>query len=90
MLVLREASEQGFTIYDFSVGDVRYKRLWCNIEVRHFDVLVPLTAKGAVLALLLKTGSRLKRFVKRNELLWSAVKRLRRGNAPAAVQEEAD
>ena len=87
---IHEACEQGFTIYDFSVGDERYKRLWCNIEVRHFDVLVPLTAKGAVLAAALKTRSRLKRFVKRNEFLWSAVKRLRRGNAPAAAQEDAD
>ena len=36
-------------IFDFSVGDEPYKRLWCDIETRHIDVVAPLTAKGALL-----------------------------------------
>lgn len=87
---IQEACEQGFATYDFSVGDEPYKRLWCDVEVRHFDVLVPLTAKGAVLASLYKSRSRLKRFVKRNELLWSTIRRVRRGAAASPRQENAD
>ncbi len=29
---IQEACETGFEVYDFSVGDEPYKRLWCDIE----------------------------------------------------------
>ena len=48
---IQEACETGFAVYDFSVGDEPYKRLWCDIETQHFEVLIPLTLKGRALAL---------------------------------------
>lgn len=74
-----EACEQGFGIYDFSVGDEPYKRQWCDVEIQHADVLVPLTAKGRLYALALKSASRFKGAVKNNTRLWAAIKRLRSG-----------
>ena len=47
---IAEACRQGLAVYDFSVGDEPYKRLWCDLETRHFDVIIPLSAKGRLLA----------------------------------------
>jgi CelD/BcsL family acetyltransferase involved in cellulose biosynthesis len=67
---IRQACEDGFPVFDFSVGDEPYKRLWCNIEIRQFDVLIPLTLKGrAALAAWTATGHA-KRLVKNNRLAW--------------------
>ena len=73
-------------VYDFSVGDEHYKRLWCDIEATHFDVSVPLSVKGHVLAGLSRGKTRLKTFVKRNQFIWGLTKRLRKRNAVPAVE----
>ena len=87
---IREACEQGFAIYDFSVGDEPYKRLWCDIEMRHMDVIVPLTLKGRALAVSMRLKARLKAFVKTSPLIWKLTKALRRKAAgqPAASVED--
>lgn len=89
---LQEACENGFEVYDFSVGDEPYKRLWCDMEIRHFDVLAPLTLKGRALALSLRQTARLKTFIKNNPTIWRLTKRLRRKTAgqsadPAEVND---
>ena len=73
-----EACRQGLQIFDFSVGDEPYKRLWCDIETRHFDVVVPLTAKGRLLALQMRLAARLKAFVKNSPLIWKLTKLARK------------
>lgn len=85
---IREACEQGFDIYDFSVGDEHYKRLWCNIETRHFDIAVPVSAKGRLLAAGLTGMTAAKRFVKQNRVIWALVKRLRKQAAAPATSED--
>ena len=88
---IHEACETGFAVYDFSVGDEPYKRLWCDIETQHFEVLFPLTLKGRALALALQQGARLKAFIKHNPTIWKLTKSLRRkaaGQAVAAATED--
>ncbi|TJV45013.1 MAG: GNAT family N-acetyltransferase [Mesorhizobium sp.] len=89
---IQEACETGFEVYDFSVGDEPYKRLWCDIETRHFEVLVPLTLKGRALAQGLRQGTRLKAFVKNSPMVWKLTKMLRRKAAgqpaPAPVEDD--
>ncbi|MER8694877.1 GNAT family N-acetyltransferase [Mesorhizobium opportunistum] len=89
---IQEACETGFEVYDFSVGDEPYKRLWCDIETRHFEVLVPLTLKGRALAQGLRQGTRLKAFVKNSPVVWKLTKMLRRKAAgqpaPAPVEDD--
>ncbi|WP_343040871.1 GNAT family N-acetyltransferase [Nitratireductor arenosus] len=75
---IREACEQTLAVYDFSVGDEAYKRLWCDIETRHVDVIVPLTLKGRASGLSLRTAAAVKRRVKANRILWKTVKLARR------------
>ncbi|WP_136618100.1 GNAT family N-acetyltransferase [Mesorhizobium sp. 10.2.3] len=88
---IQEACETGFEVYDFSVGDEPYKRLWCDIETRHFEVLIPLTLKGRALALMLRQGARLKAFIKNNPTIWKLTKMLRRkavGQAASTAGED--
>ncbi len=83
---IRQACSDGFKIFDFSVGDEPYKRTWCDIETRHFDVVVPLTAKGGVAAAIRRAKTRAKSFVKNTPLAWRLL-RMARGKAsskPAA------
>ncbi|CCV13241.1 GNAT family N-acetyltransferase [Mesorhizobium sp. STM 4661] len=88
---IEEACERGFEIYDFSVGDEPYKRLWCDIETQHFEVLFPLTLKGRALALELRQGARLKSFIKNSPTVWKLTKLLRRktvGQAAPVTNED--
>ena len=89
---IQEACETGFGLYDFSVGDEPYKRLWCDIETQHFEVLLPLTLKGRALAIAMRQGARAKAFVKNSPLIWKLTKMLRRKAAgqaaPAATGDD--
>lgn len=86
---IQEACDRGFEVYDFSVGDEPYKRLWCDTEVRHFDALAPLNPKGRILAPGLRQTARLKAFVKNSPSVWRLAKLLRRKAAgQAAISDE--
>lgn len=75
------ACRDGFEIFDFSVGDEPYKRLWCDIETRHFDVVVPMTAKGVLLARALRLRAGATTWVKNSPTMWKLAKLLRRSAA---------
>ncbi|MGD9915493.1 MAG: GNAT family N-acetyltransferase [Rhizobiaceae bacterium] len=87
---IRKACDDGLAFYDFSVGDEQYKRLWCDVEATHFDVIVPLTLKGRMLATAMRGANRLKGIVKGNKFIWALTKRLRRRNAAATPQPDSD
>lgn len=87
---IQEACELGYQVYDFSVGDEPYKRLWCDIEVQHFEVLAPLTLKGRALATGLRQGARAKAFIKNNPAIWRLTKMLRRRAAGQAAPAPAE
>ncbi|MEO9337194.1 GNAT family N-acetyltransferase [Mesorhizobium sp. SB112] len=75
---IREACKNGLSVYDLSVGDEPYKRLWCDVETWHLDVIAPLTLKGRLLAWKMKLTTQLKSTIKNNPAIWNVVKRLRR------------
>jgi len=85
---IREACENGYRIYDFSVGDEPYKRSWCNIETHHVDIVLPLTAKGRILTAATRLAARLKAFVKGNPAMWGLIKTVRRRTAGTAVRND--
>lgn len=86
---IKEATEQGFEIYDFSVGDEPYKRLWCTLETTQFDVLLPLSVKGRLWAHALGGIGAAKARIKSDPHLWALVKRLRRRVAGSGAQAAA-
>ena len=73
-----EACRHGLDVFDFSVGDEPYKRLWCDIETRHFDVVVPLNAKGALLARSLRLKASVKAWIKNSPTVWKLTKLVRK------------
>ncbi len=79
--MIREACEAGKAVFDFSVGDEYYKRLWCDAETWQGDVYTPLTARGTAVATVSRSIAAMKRAVKSSPLLWSLAKRLRRSAA---------
>ncbi len=84
---IREACERGFGVYDFSIGDEPYKRSWCDLEIQHREVLLPLTLKGRAFAFGLHQAAWATARVKGNPTLWNLMKKLRRR---AAGQEAGD
>jgi CelD/BcsL family acetyltransferase involved in cellulose biosynthesis len=86
---IREAAEQGFALYDFSVGDEPYKRLWCNVEMVQHDVLVALSARGRLWRSGLLLSANAKTRIKNSPFLWSLIKRLRRQTSRAPEAAEA-
>ncbi|MEZ5811695.1 MAG: GNAT family N-acetyltransferase [Rhizobiaceae bacterium] len=78
---IREACADGLAVYDFSVGDEAYKRLWCDRVETQFDCAIPLSAKGRLAAIAYRATGGAKRVLKSNEALWQAAKKLRRSVA---------
>lgn len=67
----------GKTLYDFSVGDERFKRSWADVETWQFETLLPLGARGRLLALYERGRACAVRTIKSNDRLWQMVKALR-------------
>lgn len=75
---IEQACKAGYDIYDFGIGDEPYKRLWCDIETHHADVILPLSAKGHILATGMKAAARLEAGLKNNAPAWRLTKSLRK------------
>lgn len=75
---LEEACAKGLPLYDFSVGDEAYKRSWCNVEIIHFDVVIPLTPAARLAVLGSNLVIRAKKQIKANPQLWAMAKAMRR------------
>ncbi len=78
---IRFACDAGLAVFDFSVGDEPYKRLWCDIETWQHDVFLPLSGKGRSLAWVRQRLGVAKGALKNNPAVWGLAKRLRRGIA---------
>ncbi len=74
---IKSACDAGYELFDFSVGDERYKRLWCPVETQQFDTLVPLTLKGQVFAAGRRLRNKVRLAAKRSAGVRSLVKGLR-------------
>ncbi|EJN06479.1 GNAT family N-acetyltransferase [Phyllobacterium sp. YR531] len=71
------SSETDLEVYSFGIGDEPYKRSWSDIELPTYDTDISLTAKGRVFQAWLRVRRKLVRMIKKNELVWSKVKKLR-------------
>lgn len=77
-------------LFDFSVGDEPYKRSWADVETWQFETLLPLTARGRVLALYERGRAGAVRRLKANDRLWELAKKLRGRLAGEQPQAAAD
>ncbi len=76
--VIRTLCGRGFATFDLGVGDADYKKDYCPEEVKLFDSLVPMTAKGRAAAMGLSTALSMKAAAKRSPLASRAIGELRR------------
>ena len=75
--LLRHAIAQGCHTFDFTIGDERYKRDWCETELTLYDHVAISSLRGAAAALPVLVGRRLKDWVKRNPRLLDVVTKAR-------------
>jgi CelD/BcsL family acetyltransferase involved in cellulose biosynthesis len=75
--LLRYAIERGLTAFDFTIGDERYKRDWCDdVQVLH-DHLAVTSWRGALAAGPALMQARIKRTIKQTPLLWATAVKVR-------------
>lgn len=80
-------ADRGFESFDIGPGEARYKAVFCKEFEPIFDSILPLSARGRMLALPLRALFRLKSTIKRTPFLWriassvrSTLNRLKGGN----------
>lgn len=69
---------KGIALFDFGLGDQGYKRSWAPEDTAHYDVVIPLSARGTIAGLIHRAITRGKAFVKSREGLYRYVQRMRR------------
>jgi CelD/BcsL family acetyltransferase involved in cellulose biosynthesis len=75
--LMRYAIARGMTDFDFTIGDERYKRDWCDGVQPLYDHVSTATLRGAMAATGLRAMRRLKRTIKQNKTLWALYTALR-------------
>ncbi|HTT49077.1 MAG TPA: GNAT family N-acetyltransferase [Pseudolabrys sp.] len=75
--LMHYAIDSGCRIFDFTIGDERYKRDWCDTELMLYDTIAPVTWRGALVAMPKLAGQRLKRWIKRTPVLWAMATKIR-------------
>ncbi len=70
--LLQQALDRGFHVFDFTIGDERYKRDWCDTELKLYDHIAAATWRGALVAMPMLAAQRLKRWIKQTPVLWNA------------------
>lgn len=76
-LMIEKACGDGAAVFDFGIGDQRYKRSWCDVETPHHDVVLPLTGRGRLYAAGYGGTVATKRLVKSNPRVLGLANRLR-------------
>ena len=69
--LLHLAIDREFRIFDFTIGDERYKRDWCDTELKLYDFIAAATWRGALVAMPMLAAQRLKRRIKQTPVVWN-------------------
>jgi CelD/BcsL family acetyltransferase involved in cellulose biosynthesis len=69
---------KGVGLFDFGLGDQRYKRSWAPVETAHYDVVLPLSLRGRVGGLVHRAITRVKAFIKSRQKIYHLAQRIRR------------
>jgi CelD/BcsL family acetyltransferase involved in cellulose biosynthesis len=71
------AINRGCKAFDFTIGDERYKRDWCDTEIKLFDHIAFATVRGAMVAGPLLAARTVKRWIKQTPAVWNAFTKAR-------------
>jgi CelD/BcsL family acetyltransferase involved in cellulose biosynthesis len=70
--LLRHAIEQKCTVFDFTIGDERYKRDWSDTQLKLFDHVASVTPRGWPVVVGARALGVLKRGIKQTPAVWKA------------------
>ena len=70
--LMHYAIDRGCDIFDFTIGDERYKRDWCDTELKLYDYIAPVTWRGRFVAMPMLAAQRIKRWIKQTPAVWNA------------------
>jgi CelD/BcsL family acetyltransferase involved in cellulose biosynthesis len=79
--MVADCAARGLRSFDIGVGRAHYKSFFCREPEPLFDTFLPLTPRGRLAAAAFGTAFAIKRAIKQNHALWSAVQALRRARA---------
>ena len=68
---------KGRASFDLGIGEARYKATYCDAAVPLFDIVLPLNAKGRILAVKQALVSRAKSTLKKHPRAFAALRRVR-------------
>lgn len=71
------AIERKCNVFDFTIGDERYKRDWSDTELKLFDHVSAATLRGWPAVLASVGFTKLKRFIKQTPAVWDAFQKAR-------------
>jgi CelD/BcsL family acetyltransferase involved in cellulose biosynthesis len=75
--LMHQAIDRGLRIFDFTIGDERYKRDWCDTELTLYDYIVAATWRGTLIAMPLLAAKKVKRWIKQTPAVWNAFSAVR-------------
>ncbi|MDR3408294.1 MAG: GNAT family N-acetyltransferase [Methylovirgula sp.] len=67
---------KGRTSFDLGIGEARYKTTYCDTTVPLFDIVLPLSAKGQILAVKQALCSRIKTSLKKHPRVFALLRRM--------------
>ncbi len=70
--LMHQAIDRGLRVFDFTIGDERYKRDWCDTELTLYDYIAAATWRGMLIAMPLLAAKRVKRWIKQTPTVWNA------------------
>lgn len=80
--LLAYAIWRGLRLFDFTIGDERYKSEWSDLRLKLYDYSTGATWRGRIVSVLSTARRRTKRFIKQTPVLWHWVSRLRSAIGP--------
>jgi len=69
--IIHDCAVRGFEAFDIGPGDVRYKKYFCREYEPVFDSIVPMSARGRMVAPIFRTLLFAKSQIKRSPVLWN-------------------
>jgi CelD/BcsL family acetyltransferase involved in cellulose biosynthesis len=70
--LMHQAIDRGLRVFDFTIGDERYKRDWCDTELTLYDYIAAATWRGMLVAMPLMAAKQVKRWIKQTPAVWNA------------------
>jgi CelD/BcsL family acetyltransferase involved in cellulose biosynthesis len=75
--LLAYAIKSGLRLFDFTIGDEKYKLEWSDLRLSLYDYSVAVTCRGLPASCVSVVRRRIKRFIKQTPPVWRLVRRIR-------------